>query len=111
MPTPILVVLLAGSLLGPGTSAALGTSGPPIVPVAGPSSPPSLSSSVWKFSRTQGAKEGETFAFDKSRLGNTHMWVDPNMPTNGALITEALRDASIDAKIESFHEATYFEEI
>ena len=56
-------------------------------------------------------KEGETFAFDKSRLGNTHMWVDPNMPTNGALITEALRDALIDAKIESFHEATYFEEI
>ena len=34
----------------------------PVVPVAGPTSPSSLSSSVWKFSRTQGAKEGETFA-------------------------------------------------
>jgi len=56
-------------------------------------------------------KEGEAFAFDKSRLGNTHMWVDPNMPTKGALITEALRDALQDANIESFHEATFFEEI
>jgi hypothetical protein len=56
-------------------------------------------------------KEGEAFAFDKSRLGNTHMWVDPNMPTKGALMTEALRDALKDAKIESFYEATYFEEI
>lgn len=26
---------------------------------------------------------GQAFAFDKSRLGNTHMWVDPNMPTEG----------------------------
>jgi hypothetical protein len=54
---------------------------------------------------------GQAFAFDKSRLGNTHRWVDPNMPTEGALITEALHDALKDAKIESFHEWTYSEEI
>lgn len=56
-------------------------------------------------------KGDEAFAFDKSRLGNTHMWVDPNMPTEGALITEALHDALRDAKIESFYEWTYSEEI
>ena len=54
---------------------------------------------------------GQAFAFDKSRLGNTHMWVDPNMPTEGALITEALHDALKDAKIQSFYEWTYSEEI
>lgn len=56
-------------------------------------------------------REGEVFVFDKSRLENIHMWVDPNMPTKGALITEALHDALKDAKIESFHEWTHFEEI
>jgi len=40
-----------------------------------------------------------------------HIWVDLKMPTEGALITEALHDALNVAKIESFHEATYFEEI
>jgi hypothetical protein len=54
---------------------------------------------------------GQAFAFDKSRLGNTHMWVDPNMPTEGALITEALHDALKDAKIESLYEWTCSEEI
>jgi hypothetical protein len=44
---------------------------------------------------------GKTFVFDKSRLGNTYMWVDPNMPTKGALITEELRGALEAAKIES----------
>jgi len=39
------------------------------------------------------------------------MWVDPNMPTQGALITEALHDALKDAKIEPFYEWTYSEEI
>jgi hypothetical protein len=39
------------------------------------------------------------------------MWVDPNMPTEGALITEALHDALKDAKIQSFYEWTYSEEI
>lgn len=73
---PVLVLVLAGSFLGlgaPGANAApstwtrcaspLGAAGNPsacpgalVFPVAGPSS------SVWKFSRTQGAKEGETFA-------------------------------------------------
>ncbi|WP_439405861.1 hypothetical protein ACNJX9_31455 [Bradyrhizobium sp. DASA03076] len=87
MPLSILVALLAGSILdrspkvGPGTpgknpawttalcAKSLGVArspsaclGAPIVRIAGPSSPPSLSSSVWKFSRTQGTKEGETFA-------------------------------------------------
>jgi hypothetical protein len=55
--------------------------------------------------------KGETFVFDKSRLGNTHMWVDPNMPTRGALITEELRGALEAAKIESMGYHTAFEEI
>lgn len=82
VPFPILVPLLAGSLLGLGSSGASappstrslcapplgvgespsGCTGAPVVPVAGFSSPNSRSSSVWKFSRTQGAKEGESFA-------------------------------------------------
>jgi len=79
---PVLVLVLAGSFLGlgaPGANAApstwalcaspLGAAGNPsacpgalVFPVAGPSSPGSPSSSPWKFSRTQGPKEGETFA-------------------------------------------------
>lgn len=77
MPLSILVPLLAGSLLGLGTpgvnvaptalcATPLGVAGSPsacpaapIVPVAGPAS---SSFSVWKFSRTQGPKEGESFA-------------------------------------------------
>ncbi|WP_245477232.1 hypothetical protein [Bradyrhizobium guangzhouense] len=61
MPIPILVALMAGSLLGPAPVGS-GTRGAPVVPVAGPASSSSLSSSVWKFSRTQGPKEGESFA-------------------------------------------------
>ncbi len=56
-------------------------------------------------------EKGETFVFDKSRLGNTHLWVDPNMPTAGALMSEALRSALHAAKIESFVEGGVFEEI
>jgi hypothetical protein len=56
-------------------------------------------------------ENGETFVFDKSRLGDTHMWVDPNMATRGALITETLHRALQAAKIESFFECSSFEEI
>jgi hypothetical protein len=50
-------------------------------------------------------KRGEKFAFDKARLGNTHMWVDPNMAPPHALITDALYDALREAKVESFHDS------
>jgi hypothetical protein len=54
---------------------------------------------------------GETFTFDKSRLGDKHIWVDPHMPTNAALISDALYAALREAKIESFQESPLFAEI
>jgi hypothetical protein len=56
-------------------------------------------------------KPGQTFTFDKSRLGNIHMWVDPNMPTAGALISEALHSALREAEIQSIHDGPIFEEV
>ena len=54
---------------------------------------------------------GETFTFDKSRLGGAHMWVDPNMPTKGALVSDALFAALREAKLESFQDSPHFEEV
>ena len=54
---------------------------------------------------------GETFTFDMARLGGAHMWVDPNMPTEGALVSEALYAALDEAKIESFYHGAHFAEI
>ena len=54
---------------------------------------------------------GQTFVFDKSRLGDNHMWVDPNMPGLGALISDALYTALQEAKIDSFYESSGFAEI
>lgn len=75
MLVPYLAILLAGSLLGiPNNtgSAPPSTVQCPRGPTGGPSScpnapvipiaAPSPSSSIWKFTRTQGAKEGESFA-------------------------------------------------
>ncbi|WP_245448474.1 hypothetical protein [Bradyrhizobium nitroreducens] len=65
MPGLLLFTLLAGSFLG-GADRPFGAAGPcarssctgiPLVEVAAPAP-----SSVWKFSRTQGVKEGESFA-------------------------------------------------
>ncbi len=56
-------------------------------------------------------KKGEKFAFDKARLGNTHMWVDPNMATPHALVTDALFHALRAAKVESFHDSGNHPEI
>lgn len=68
MPDLVLIMLLAGSLLGgaengrdrpapcPG-SAESSCRGAPVIAVAAPAS-----SSVWKFTRTQGTKDGESFA-------------------------------------------------
>jgi hypothetical protein len=53
---------------------------------------------------------GQTFAFDKSRLGNTQMWVDPNMPTEGALVSDALYASLRQADIESFQDTPIFQE-
>jgi hypothetical protein len=39
------------------------------------------------------------------------MWVDPNMPTKGALVTEELRSALEAAKIESMGYHAGLEEI
>ena len=39
------------------------------------------------------------------------MWVDPNMPTQGALVSDALYAALEDAKIELFYEYPIFAEI
>jgi hypothetical protein len=54
---------------------------------------------------------GATFAFDKARMGDTHMWVDPNMTTAGALVSEALYAALRDANIEAFQDSPAFAEI
>ena len=56
-------------------------------------------------------EEREQFAFDKARLGNTHMWVDPNMAPPHALITDALYDALREAKVELFHDSGSHPEI
>jgi hypothetical protein len=54
---------------------------------------------------------GETFTFDKSRLSNVHMWVDPHMTTKTALVSETLYAALREAKIESFHDSPHFAEV
>ncbi|HWD28323.1 MAG TPA: DUF1629 domain-containing protein [Rhizomicrobium sp.] len=54
---------------------------------------------------------GETFAFDTSRLDGKHMWVDPNMPTKWALVSDALYAALREAKIESFYGGPCFAEV
>ena len=54
---------------------------------------------------------GETFTFDKAGLGSVHMWVDPNMPTKGALVSDALYTALREAKIQSFQESPHFAEV
>jgi hypothetical protein len=54
---------------------------------------------------------GETFTFDKARLGDVHLWVDPNMTTRSALVSDALYAALREAKIESFYDVPHFAEI
>ncbi|MBQ1331520.1 MAG: hypothetical protein IIY36_01200, partial [Lachnospiraceae bacterium] len=74
VPDLVLIMLLAGSLLGgaengrdrpaacPG-SAESSCRGAPVIAVAAPAS-----SSVWKFTRTQGTKDGESFAAIKKHV-------------------------------------------
>jgi hypothetical protein len=54
---------------------------------------------------------GETFIFDKAGLGGAHMWVDPNMPTKRALVSDALYAALREAKIQSFQDSPHFAEV
>ncbi len=54
---------------------------------------------------------GQTFTFDKSRVGDKHMWVDPHMTTKWALVSDALYAALRKAKIESFEDSPHFAEI
>ena len=54
---------------------------------------------------------GETFTFDMATLGSAHMWVDPNMPTDGALVSDALYAALREAKIQSFQDSPHFAEV
>src|SRR5262245_3521217 len=54
---------------------------------------------------------GETFTFDKARMGDTHMWVDPHMPTHGPLVSEKLFDALKKADVRLFYDAPLFEEV
>lgn len=56
-------------------------------------------------------KQGETFVFDKSRMRDVHMWVDPNMPDKGLLISEALYGALLDSGMQSFHKGLRYEEV
>ena len=56
-------------------------------------------------------QQGETFVFDKSRMGDVHMWVDPNMPTKGALISEALHSALLESGMQSFYEGLRYDEV
>ena len=54
---------------------------------------------------------GETFTFDRAGLAGAHMWVDPNMPTKGALVSEDLYAALRAANIQSFYEESHFAEV
>jgi hypothetical protein len=54
---------------------------------------------------------GETLTFDKTRMGDTHMWVDPHMPTEGPLVSEELFHALKKAEIRLFDDTPLFEEI
>jgi hypothetical protein len=65
---------------------------------------PTLRGGLWQ------PQPGETFTFDKTRMGHTHMWVDPHMQTEGALVSEKLFDALKKAEIRLFHDTPLFEE-
>jgi len=54
---------------------------------------------------------GEVFTFDKARMGDTHMWVDPHMTTDGPLVSEKLFDALKEAEIRLFYDAPRFAEV
>ncbi len=54
---------------------------------------------------------GQKFVFDKSRMGDTHFWLAPNMPSYGALVSETLYKALRDADMQSFAATLHFEEI
>jgi hypothetical protein len=54
---------------------------------------------------------GETFTFDKSCLGDVHMWVDPHMTSLAALVSDTLYAALREAKIESFQNSPHFAEV
>ncbi|HEY1612708.1 MAG TPA: DUF1629 domain-containing protein [Rhizomicrobium sp.] len=54
---------------------------------------------------------GETFTFDMARLVGRHLWMDPHMTNEWALVSDALYAALREEKIESFHESPHFAEI
>ncbi len=54
---------------------------------------------------------GETFTFDKSRMNDKHIWVDPHMARGAALVSDALYAALREAKIEAFQASPHFAEI
>jgi hypothetical protein len=54
---------------------------------------------------------GLTFTFDKTRMGDTYMWVDPHMPTTAALVSETLFDALKKADIRLICDMPLFEEL
>ncbi|MGJ5178730.1 imm11 family protein [Bradyrhizobium oligotrophicum] len=56
-------------------------------------------------------RAGEIFSFDKDRMGDVHMWIDPHMPTKGPLVSEALFRRLQDADVRSFYDAPLFEEV
>jgi len=60
---------------------------------------------LWQWHR------GLTFTFDKAGMGDTHMWVDPHMPTQGALVSETLFEALKKADIRLFADMPLFEEL
>jgi hypothetical protein len=66
---------------------------------------PTLRGGLWQ------PQPGETFTFDKTLVGDTHMWVDPHMPTVGPLVSEKLFDALKKAEIRLFHDMPLFEEV
>lgn len=56
-------------------------------------------------------KEGATFVFDKSKIGNTHFWKDPHYLTAKPLVSDALFEALKKAKFQAFQNSRPFEEI
>lgn len=54
---------------------------------------------------------GETFAFDKARMGDRHIWVDPHMPASAALVSDALFAALREANIKAIQTPPHFAEL
>ena len=58
-----------------------------------------------------GTQPSQTFTCDKARMGDTHMWGDPHMPTDGSLVSDKLFDALTKAEIRLFYDMPLYAEV